>query len=65
MSQNNQIKEHLENGFSITPIEALQKYGVFRLAARISDLKKCGLNIKTKMVIGANNKKYALYYKED
>ena len=39
-SQNEAIREYLEAGHSITPLEALNKFGCFRLGARIADLKK-------------------------
>ena len=60
MTQNQQIKGYLENGKSITPIEALNKFGCFRLAARISDLRNEGLNIATKIVT-KKGKSYASY----
>ena len=50
MNQTNQILEYLKEGNSITPIEALNKFGCFRLGARIWDLKKKGYDIKTEMV---------------
>ena len=34
-------------GKRITPIDALNKFGCFRLAARIADLRKSGHNIWT------------------
>ncbi|MGJ7024981.1 helix-turn-helix domain-containing protein [Petrimonas sulfuriphila] len=59
-SQTIQIKEHLLSGKSITPIEALNRYGCFRLGARIFDLKRDGLNIKTEMV-ERGGKRFAEY----
>ena len=41
-SQNQLILAHLQAGHSISPLEAMQEYGSFRLAARISDLKNQG-----------------------
>ena len=38
-SQTQLIKNHLEQGLSITPLEALNKVGCFRLGARIWDIK--------------------------
>lgn len=61
MSQTTQIQRHLEKGKSITPIDALNKYGCFRLAARISDLRNDGMNIKTTIVKLKNNKHIATY----
>lgn len=46
-TQSEQIAKHLESGKSITPIEALNKFGCFRLGARIFDLKKQGYDIIT------------------
>ena len=66
-SQNKQIKAWLESGKSITPLDALNMFGSFRLGARIFDLKNdYGMNIKTKMV-EENGKRYAKYslVKED
>jgi len=45
-SQLKKVKTHLKNGKSITPIDALNLYGSFRLAALIHTLRhKEGLNI--------------------
>ena len=60
MTQNQQIKGYLEKGKSITPLQALNKFGCFRLAARISDLRNKGLNIATKIVT-KEGKSYASY----
>ena len=60
MTQNQQIKSYLEKGKSITPIQALNKFGCFRLAARISDLRNDGLNIVTKIVT-KDGKTFASY----
>ena len=60
-SQNKQIKAWLESGKSITPLDALNLFGSFRLGARIFDLKNdYGMNIKTEMV-EVNGKRYAKY----
>lgn len=60
-SQNKQIKAWLESGKSITPLDALNLFGSFRLGARIFDLKNdYGMNIKTEMV-AVNGKRYAKY----
>jgi hypothetical protein len=46
-TQNQLIRQHLESGKTITPLEALSMYGCLRLGARIYDLKRDGLRIKT------------------
>ena len=45
MNQNQRILNHLVQYGSITPKQALDRYGVMRLGARIYDLKKLGYNI--------------------
>jgi hypothetical protein len=49
-TQKQKIQDHLSKGKSITPIDALNKFGCFRLAARIADLRNDGINIATKNV---------------
>jgi len=62
--QNAKILAHLNSGRSITAIEALQLYGCFRLAARIHDLKKHGVEVKVRDVATEGGKKIAQYYLE-
>ena len=50
MSQKDMILRYLKDGNSITPIEALNMFGSFRLSAIIFDLKKDGYNIKANTV---------------
>lgn len=59
-SQNKQILAHLEAGLPITPLEALKRYGCFRLGARIHDLRAKGHPIATTMV-SDGRKRYATY----
>ncbi len=47
MTQTEAILAHLETGESITPMDALNLFGCFRLAARIKDLRDAGHNILT------------------
>lgn len=41
---------HLSTGKPISPLAALNRFGCFRLAARIKDLRKDGHKIKTERV---------------
>jgi len=60
-AQKDLILAHLKKK-TITPIEALELYGCFRLGGRIYDLKKDGYNIKTTMVTnGDGTKRFARY----
>ena len=61
-SQNQLILNYLKRGNSITPIEALEKYGCFRLSARIYDLKLQGHDILKQNVQNFDKTKtYAKY----
>jgi Helix-turn-helix domain len=60
MSQEKQILSHLRRYGSIEPLTALDKYGCFRLAARINDLRYHGYQIDTEMV-EKGNKRIARY----
>lgn len=46
-NQKTVILEHLKKFGSIEPLTALREYGVYRLGARIADLKAEGHNIIT------------------
>lgn len=54
MTQCERIMRHLEKFGSITSAEAMQEYGIYRLASRISDLKKRGVPIQREFVKGKN-----------
>ena len=54
-SQCNKILTYLQLGKSITPIEALELFGCFRLSARIADLRERGYTIKTETVTKKND----------
>lgn len=59
-TQNEQIKAYLTKGKSITPLDALNKFGCFRLSARIKNLRDEGLKIATKYVT-KDGKTFASY----
>ncbi len=44
-AQATEILNHLKAGLSISPLEALGKFGCLRLSARIYDLRKLGHTI--------------------
>lgn len=50
MSQTMEILSYLQEGNTITPLEALDKFGCFRLSGRIHDLRAMEYKISTKMV---------------
>ena len=59
MSQTAKIKKHLLAGKKITPLQALRKFGCFRLAARIADIRK-DIRINT-TIKSHKGKQYAEY----
>ena len=61
MSQNKQIAAYLNKGKKLTTLDALNKFGCFRLAARIADLRNNGMIIVTKTIKLDNNKQIAQY----
>ena len=61
MSQSNEILAALKHGDRLTPLDALNRFGCMRLAARISDLKGKGHTIYTR-TIKDGKKSYAEYW---
>lgn len=61
-SHNELILKRLQDGYSITPISALEKFNCFRLGARIKNLRDKGHQIETDMVDDKKTgKRYASY----
>lgn len=56
MSQNKTIKTHLKAKGSITFVESWSYYRISRLAARISDLRDEGMEIKTVLIANKSGK---------
>lgn len=61
-SQAEKILDYMLSGKAITPIEALDLFGCFRLGARIADIKAKGYLVYSEFVTGPNGKKYKKYY---
>lgn len=61
MSQTEAILAHLKTGRSLTPIDALNLFGCFRLGARIHDLRKQGFDIETEEE-EKDGKRFARYW---
>ena len=54
MTQCEIVLRHMEDFGSITSLEAMQEYGIMRLASRITDLKKAGYPIRREIVSRKN-----------
>jgi hypothetical protein len=66
ITQTSRIKRWLEEGNSITPLDALRMYGTFRLASIICNLRNdrkfmCDRKIETTMVENEFGVKFASY----
>ena len=59
-SQAGTILAYLKRGNTLTPLEALERFGCLRLGARIHELKRHGIAIASSM-IQVNGKKVARY----
>jgi len=60
-SKFDKLKQYLKPGIKITPIEALNMFGIYRLGARIFDLREAGWNIKTEKPSNPKDE-YAVYH---
>jgi hypothetical protein len=63
-TQRRLVQTHLESGHALTALEALDKYGINRLAARINELRNAGVPVQSRMVTMASGKRVAEYYME-
>ena len=61
MSQADDILAYLKTGATLTPLEALSRFGCLRLAARKRELCEAGYRIET--TIRRNGRKYFAEYR--
>ena len=59
-TQNERIIDYLHRFGSITQFQALQDLGIMRLASRISDLKRLGYPIESKMQTVKTNQGFSI-----
>jgi hypothetical protein len=50
MTQCEQVLKHLQSGKTLTPIQAARLYDICRLADRSRDLRRKGIDVKTRMI---------------
>jgi hypothetical protein len=60
-SQANLILDYLASGRALTGLDALDKFGCIRMAARVKDLRELGHDIRSEM-IRDGDKRYAEYW---
>lgn len=61
MTQVETVLRALQRGDELTPLDALNRWGIFRLAARIDQLRDAGYDIRTR-IARAGKKHWAVYY---
>jgi hypothetical protein len=61
-TQKSIVRQHLLDGNSITPLEALNRFGIFRLAAVVHELREEGLPIITEKIQVSPRKRVAKYF---
>ena len=54
MTQAEKVVQYMQQYGGITQLDALREFGCMRLASRISDLRREGMNIKSEMVRAKN-----------
>lgn len=62
MTQNEKVLRHMEEFGGITPMEAMQKYGIMRLASRINDIKREGIPVRREIVKTKNRFGETVHY---
>ena len=62
MTQNEKVLRHLQEHGSISPLIALKEYSIMRLASRISDLKRMGFKITSKIETSKNSYGETVHY---
>jgi hypothetical protein len=59
-NQTTRILRHMKKGYAVTPLDALHRFGCFRLGARIWELRRDGYRIN-KQIVKRNGKHWARY----
>ena len=62
MTQSEQIVRFMQDNGSITPMDAVNELGIYRLAARIHDLTKAGLSIASQTESTKNRYGKSVHY---
>lgn len=58
-----QILDHLYRGYTLTALEAVQRFGCLRLAARVEELRRAGHQIETEWIADSETGKHFARYR--
>lgn len=61
-SQTDRILEYMLQGHAITPIDALDRFGSFRLGARIAEIRKKGYLVYSEFITTPSGKRVKQYH---
>ena len=61
-SQTDKILDYMLDGHSITPLEALNRFGCSRLAARVADIRAKGYLVYAEFITTVSGKRIKRYY---
>ena len=61
MSQTDLILDYLLNGGKLTALDALDKFGCFRLGARIWDIRNLGYEVDKQTIVIPGGSRIAVY----
>jgi len=50
VAQTERLRKHLESGSSINPLQAWKELGIYRLSARVFDLRQAGVDVSGEFV---------------
>ena len=64
MTQKERVLKYMQDFGSITQAQAFTDLGVFRLAARIADMRRLGIPIKSEQKAGKNRYGETVYFAE-
>lgn len=59
--QAQRVLKHLKKHKTITPLEAIGVYGIYRLGARVYELRQAGIKVLTKYMRDEMKRPYARY----
>ena len=62
MTQNERILRHLHDYRCLTSYEAMNEYGIMRLASRVHELRRNGYHIESKTVNSMNRYKEPIHF---
>lgn len=65
MTQLEMLRQHFDNGGTLTVAQALTQFGIFALSQRGTDLRKEGYPLASRMIETPSGKRVAEYFKRE